>query len=131
MHWIDADTLTSKKDVIATELEEVFSQYGLTNNKVIACVTDNRSNFVKAFKEHQQHQVESEEEEGESDGEVECTDLHSVLTADDTQHGQCVLPPHHRCAAHTLGNNDVGNWLTSNPESRAVYRSATGKCLAL
>uniref|UniRef100_A0A3Q3FTC3 BED-type domain-containing protein n=1 Tax=Labrus bergylta TaxID=56723 RepID=A0A3Q3FTC3_9LABR len=120
VHWID--------------LEDIFSQYGLTNDKVTACVTDNGSNFVKAFKEHQQQQVESEEEV-EGDGEVEFTDLHSVLTADDdTQHGLCVLPPHHRCAAQTLNliaNNEVVNWLVSNPESRAVYRSATAKCSAL
>nr|XP_029138722.1 uncharacterized protein LOC114922126 [Labrus bergylta] len=119
---------------ITTELEDIFSQYGLTNDKVTACVTDNGSNFVKAFKEHQQQQVESEEEV-EGDGEVEFTDLHSVLTADDdTQHGLCVLPPHHRCAAQTLNliaNNEVVNWLVSNPESRAVYRSATAKCSAL
>uniref|UniRef100_A0A3Q3FYN9 HAT C-terminal dimerisation domain-containing protein n=1 Tax=Labrus bergylta TaxID=56723 RepID=A0A3Q3FYN9_9LABR len=123
VHWIDAD-----------KLEDIFSQYGLTNDKVTACVTDNGSNFVKAFKEHQQQQVESEEEV-EGDGEVEFTDLHSVLTADDdTQHGLCVLPPHHRCAAQTLNliaNNEVVNWLVSNPESRAVYRSATAKCSAL
>uniref|UniRef100_A0A3Q3F7Q8 BED-type domain-containing protein n=1 Tax=Labrus bergylta TaxID=56723 RepID=A0A3Q3F7Q8_9LABR len=121
-------------DAITTELEDIFSQYGLTNDKVTACVTDNGSNFVKAFKEHQQQQVESEEEV-EGDGEVEFTDLHSVLTADDdTQHGLCVLPPHHRCAAQTLNliaNNEVVNWLVSNPESRAVYRSATAKCSAL
>uniref|UniRef100_A0A3Q3G937 HAT C-terminal dimerisation domain-containing protein n=1 Tax=Labrus bergylta TaxID=56723 RepID=A0A3Q3G937_9LABR len=118
----------------AAILEDIFSQYGLTNDKVTACVTDNESNLVKAFKEHQQQQVESEEEV-EGDGEVEFTDLHSVLTADDdTQHGLCVLPPHHRCAAHTLNliaNNEVVNWLVSNPESRAVYRSATAKCSAL
>ena len=150
VHWIDADTLARKKaaiackrfrgrhtyDAIATELEDIFSQYGLTYNKVTACVTDNGSNFVKAFKEHQQLQVELEEEgeEEEGDGEVEFTDLHSVLTADDAQHGQCVLPPHHRCAAHTLNliaNNEVVKWLVSNPESRAVYRSATAKCSAM
>uniref|UniRef100_A0A3Q3G085 BED-type domain-containing protein n=1 Tax=Labrus bergylta TaxID=56723 RepID=A0A3Q3G085_9LABR len=121
-------------DAITTELEDIFSQYGQTNDKVTACVTDNGSNFVKAFKEHQQQQVESEEEV-EGDGEVEFTDLHSVLTADDdTQHGLCVLPPHHGCAAQTLNliaNNEVVNWLVSNPESRAVYRSATAKCSAL
>ncbi|KAK1885388.1 Calfumirin-1, partial [Dissostichus eleginoides] len=56
-------------DAIATELEDIFSQYGLTNDKVTACVTDNGSNFVKAFKEHQQRQVESNEEEDEVDGD--------------------------------------------------------------
>ncbi|XP_034096331.1 uncharacterized protein LOC117562598 [Gymnodraco acuticeps] len=153
VHWIDADTLKRKKaaiacrrfrgrhtyDAIATELEDIFSQYGLTNDIVTACVTDNGSNCVKAFKEHQQRQVESDEEEDEvdGDGEADFTDLHSVLAAakdDNARDGLCVLPPHHRCAAHTLNliaNNEVDKWLSSNVESRAVYRSATAKCSAL
>ncbi|KAI4792337.1 hypothetical protein KUCAC02_033439 [Chaenocephalus aceratus] len=67
-------------DAIATELEDIFSQYGFTNDKVTACVTDNGSNFVKAFKEHQQRQFESDEEEHEVDVDCEAdfTDLHSV-----------------------------------------------------
>ncbi|KAL3060838.1 hypothetical protein OYC64_015224 [Pagothenia borchgrevinki] len=102
-----------------------------------ACVTDNGSNFVKAFKEHQQRQVESEEDEVDGDGEADFTDLHSVLAAardDNARDRLCVLPPHHRCAAHTLNliaNNEVDNWLSSNVESKAVYCSATAKCSAL
>uniref|UniRef100_A0A8C9Y7A9 HAT C-terminal dimerisation domain-containing protein n=1 Tax=Sander lucioperca TaxID=283035 RepID=A0A8C9Y7A9_SANLU len=137
VHWIDADTLKRKKAAIACRRfrEEIFSQYGLTYDKVTACVTDNRSNFVKAFKEHQHVETE-EEDEVESDGEVDITDLHSVFTTDDDdpERGLCVLPPHHRCASHTLNlmaNNEVDKWLASNPESRAVYRSATAKCSAL
>ncbi|XP_028454241.1 uncharacterized protein LOC114568789 [Perca flavescens] len=149
MHWIDADTLKRKKaaiacrrfrgrhtyDAIATEVEDIFSQYGPTYDKVTACVTDNGRNFVKAFKEHQHIEIE-EEDEVEGDGEVDFTDLHSVFTTDDDdpEHGLRVLPPHHRCTAHTLNliaNNEVDKWLASNPESRAVYRSAAAKCSAL
>lgn len=59
-HWINRITLKREKaaiawirgrhtyDVIAGEIEQVHSAYGLTNI-VIACVTDNRSNFVKGL----------------------------------------------------------------------------------
>ena len=150
IHWIDAGTLKRQQaalackrfrgrhtyNAVATELEDIFSRYGL-NNKVTACVTDNGSNFVKAFKEFQQAQPESDDEQEEEASEVTFTDLHNVLTTatdDDDGHSICELPPHHRCAAHTLNliaNNEVDKWLASNPDSRAVYRSATGKCEAL
>lgn len=152
VHWIDAKTLERKKasiacrrfkgrhtyDAIATELEDIFSQCGLTHDKVTACVADNGSNFVKAFREYQP-QVDSEVEDDDAnheDGDVTFTDVHSVLNEDDedAQHGLCVLPPHYRCAAHTLNliaNNEVDAWLASNPESRSVYRSATAKCSSM
>lgn len=67
VHWIDAGTLKRQKaatackrfrgqlthDANATELEDTFSLYGLTNNKMTACVTDSGSNLVKLFKKHQ------------------------------------------------------------------------------
>ncbi len=152
VHWIDPEMLQRKKaaiacrrfrgrhtfDTIASELEDIFSQYGLSTDKVTACVTDNGSNFVKAFKEYQQ--VESEEEkekEVDDDGEVAFTDLHSLLTGGDDEEAQqslCMLPPHHRCAAHTLNlnaTNEINKRLASNPESRAAYQSSTAKCSAL
>ena len=63
---------------------------------------------MKYLKECQYVESEEEEEEMEledGEGEVEFTDLHSVLLTaedEDAQAGLCVLPPHHRCAAHTL-----------------------------
>ncbi|XP_035987101.1 uncharacterized protein LOC118560298 [Fundulus heteroclitus] len=154
VHWIDSETLQRKKaaiacrrfrgrhtyDAIASELEDIFPQYGLTTEKVTACVTDNGSNFVKAFKEYQQVETEDDEEEEveeDDDGKVAFTDLHTILTEGDNenaQQGLCVLPAHHKCAAHTLNliaNNEVHKWLVSNPESRTVYRSSTAKCSAL
>uniref|UniRef100_A0A3Q3JDX1 BED-type domain-containing protein n=1 Tax=Monopterus albus TaxID=43700 RepID=A0A3Q3JDX1_MONAL len=65
----------------------------------------------------------------EEDGEVAFTDLHSVLTGgydEDAQQGLCVLPAH-----FVIANSEIDKWLSSNPESRAVYRSSTAKCSAL
>ena len=160
VHWIDPHTLKREKaaiackrfrgshtyDAITAELEDIFSKYGLNHDKVTACVTDNGSNFVKAFKEshllqQQQDRHESsdeeEEEHNEEEDEVIFTDLDSVLTQameEDAQPGLFVLPPHYRCAAHTLNliaTNEVDKLLSSHSESRAVYRSATAKCSAM
>lgn len=84
-----------------------------------ACVTDNGSNFIKAFKEYQQVESEEEEEEEveEDDGEVAFADLHSLLTGGDDEDAQkslCLLPSHHRCAAHILNlsaTNETGGLL--------------------
>lgn len=38
-------------DRIATEVENIHDEFGLNAEKVIASVTDNASNFVKAFRE--------------------------------------------------------------------------------
>lgn len=62
-HWIDPSNYHHEKaalackrikgrhmyDVVATEIEQIHSAYGLPQ-KVTATVTDNGSNFVKAFR---------------------------------------------------------------------------------
>ena len=99
-------------DVIAVELDNMHSTYGITH-KITATVTDNGSNFVQAFKRYQP----LKEYQPLDDGDV-------VIP----------LPPHKRCASHTLNLisfTDVDKWLLSGPATKAVYRSATAKCTAL
>lgn len=139
-HWIDPSTfvcghaaLACKRvrgrhtyDVIANEIEQVHSAYGL-GSKVIATVTDNRTNFIKASKmfEHSDSDEESEEDE-----EVTFTDVEQTLFTDSD--GQFSLPPHLRCASHTLNLifHDVEKRLKAN-ESKVIYRNAVSKCSAL
>uniref|UniRef100_A0A672FLL1 BED-type domain-containing protein n=1 Tax=Salarias fasciatus TaxID=181472 RepID=A0A672FLL1_SALFA len=149
-HWIDPDNFQREKaaiackrikgrhtyDVVASEIEQGHSSYGLAH-KVTATVTDNGSNFVKAFKmsECQATAFDGEEEEmDDGDQEPVFTDMEDVLCSGDDTEGQFSLPPHFRCASHTLNlisTNDVNKWFTANSESKAMYRSATAKCSAL
>uniref|UniRef100_A0A8C6U382 HAT C-terminal dimerisation domain-containing protein n=1 Tax=Neogobius melanostomus TaxID=47308 RepID=A0A8C6U382_9GOBI len=149
-HWINPENFQREKaaiackrikgrhtyDVVASEIEQRHSSYGLSH-KVTATVTDNGSNFVKAFKVYECQALDGEEEEvNDGDQETVFTDMEDVLCSgnDTDSEGQFSLPPHFRCASHTLNlisTNDVNKWLTANSESKNVYRSATAKCSAL
>uniref|UniRef100_A0AAY5KS23 HAT C-terminal dimerisation domain-containing protein n=1 Tax=Esox lucius TaxID=8010 RepID=A0AAY5KS23_ESOLU len=141
-HWINTATLQRQKaalackrikgrhtyDVIAAEIDHIHSLYGLST-KVTATVTDKGSNFVKAF---QMYQPESLSDDDDDNEEVTFTNVADVLDTS-TEEG-IVLPPHLRCASHTLNLiscSDVEKWLLSNPGTKGIYRSATAKCTAL
>lgn len=142
-HWIDENFQSEKAiackrvrgrhtyDVIASEIEQVHSSYGITH-KVVKCVTDNGSNFVKAFRMFEMQPEGSCSDEEIFDEEVTYTDIDQVLSTESD--GQFSLSPHLRCASHTLNlisTTDLEKWITTNSECRGVYRSALGKCSAL
>ena len=163
VHWIDPSTLQRCKaaisctrligrhtyDVLASKIESIHRSYSL-NGKVTATVTDNGSNFVKAFKTFSvtdststSADVVQEEhcpEEGCPD-EEEATfeNLYDTLTLeqdnmDDLTQVEYDLPAHERCAAHTMNlatSSDITKSLSSTPLSRTVYRSSFAKCYAL
>uniref|UniRef100_A0A3Q4HE36 HAT C-terminal dimerisation domain-containing protein n=1 Tax=Neolamprologus brichardi TaxID=32507 RepID=A0A3Q4HE36_NEOBR len=103
-------------DNIAVELDNIHSHYGMSH-KITSTVMDNGSNFVK--------------------DEDEVTFTNSVGDDNDNDDNVGVmitLPPHQRCASHTLSLvscNDVDKWLLSQTETKAVFRSATTKCTGL
>lgn len=108
-------------DVIAGEIEHVHSAFGLTH-KVTACVTDNGSNFVKAFRmfEHVQPDGSDSNEELSDDEEMAFTDVAEALS---TELGDfhCLC----RCSLHTLNlisKNDLDKCLASNTECRCLQR---------
>ncbi|KAL3992372.1 protoporphyrin/coproporphyrin ferrochelatase [Sarotherodon galilaeus] len=149
VHWINPHSTQREKaalacrrfkgrhthDNIALELDNIHSHYGISH-KITSTVTDNGSNFVKAFKKYQPV------EEDDSENEVTFTNMNDALknsVGDDNDNDENVgvmitLPPHQRCASHTLNLvscNDVDKWLLSQSETKAVYRSATTKCTGL
>uniref|UniRef100_A0A3B4FBI5 BED-type domain-containing protein n=1 Tax=Pundamilia nyererei TaxID=303518 RepID=A0A3B4FBI5_9CICH len=132
LHWISRTTLERHKvalacrrirgrhryDLTGTEIENIHSSYGLLN-KVVATVTDNGSNFVNAF----------QEESTPKDDDVTFSDLSEILSAENESDGQLSLPPHRRCASHTINiicTRDVEKHLSTNAESRAVYGQLFG-----
>lgn len=143
-HWINPQNMQRGKaalacrrfkgrhtyDSIASEIDNIHSSHGLSL-KITATVTDNGSNFVKAF---QMYQPPEDSEEDQED-EATFTNIGDLLLngADDVD-DVISLPPHQRCASHTLNLiscTDVDKWLMSTPETKAIYRNATTKCAGL
>ena len=158
VHWIDKDTLKRCKaaiacvritgrhtyDVIASKIENIHASYGLSG-KVVGTITDNGSNFVKAFSLYSTSSPEStevaipEHSEDVEEDEFVFEDVTGILQVDDGSTEDLTqvhyeLPPHQRCAAHTLNlvaSTDVDKYLSSSSLSRSVYRSSFGKSMAL
>jgi len=95
-------------DRIAEVLLEIFSYYKL-EKKIVLVITDNGSNFVKAFRDYkvQYSGAEMEEDDNEDpvnedeeleDDEVEPNDAFEHLNAQ----SYTSLPDHYRCVSHTL-----------------------------
>uniref|UniRef100_A0A672NZU5 BED-type domain-containing protein n=1 Tax=Sinocyclocheilus grahami TaxID=75366 RepID=A0A672NZU5_SINGR len=141
LHWMDRDILKGNKaalackrlrgrhtfDVIAAELEQIHSSYGLLN-KVVATVTDNASNFIEAFKTYQIATSESDDEEEEQEESVTFTDVTEALS---TENDDGVS---HRCASHginLISTGDVEKCLTSSTSTKDVYKINIAKCTAL
>ncbi|XP_035989476.1 uncharacterized protein LOC118561472 [Fundulus heteroclitus] len=146
VHWINSTLHRNKAalackrirgrhtyDVIGAEIEEIHSSYGL-HGKVVATVTDNASNFAKAFSVCKPGNLESESENEEGDDEEPTfTDVVEALSTTSGD-GQFSLPPHYRCASHTINlisTSDVDKHLNSCADTKAVYRSSIAKCSAL
>ncbi|QQP56940.1 Uncharacterized protein FKW44_001779 [Caligus rogercresseyi] len=152
VHWIDNITLKRRKgalackrvmgrhtfNVIASEISRVHSFFGL-ERKVVATVTDNATNFVKAFKIYQSlDKAETDlDEEIEEDFHVpnnliNFEDISETLSMETD--ANILLPPHYRCASHTLNiisSTDIEKFLTSRTETKLLYRGSISKCSAL
>ena len=120
VHWIDDESLKRQKaaivcirltgrhtyDILAAKIEEVHRKFGL-NGKISATVTNNGSNFLKAFTifcvqetEHGNNDEHSivDNDSVVPDDDVSFTDLHSVMIPDqdddDLTQVEYELPPH-------------------------------------
>lgn len=149
IHWINQETLTicsgalacrrikgrHTYDVLAEMLENVHRDFNI-KDKVTVTTTDNGSNFVKAFSVFAEVQRtipdrEEDDEEEEEEEHAVLIDITDILN--DTEEGYS-LPPHQRCACHTLNlvaTRDIESALTQSEAFKKISRSTTGKCQAL
>jgi len=138
---------THSFDRIAAMLSNILKQYNVPLEKVICCVTDNGSNFVKAFREfHMEVEAaESDEEACEDDDDITEIDMEAVIQPQAEAADQCepdadeliediVLPPHQRCASHTLnlvGCSSPTAAAKANGKYRSLLHSTNGKLSAV
>lgn len=118
---------------IADTINDIHSEFGLAS-KVVATVTDQGSNFVKAFKEfgiesspvqvHDDCFESSSEDDNEDDFQFD-SDINSTLQ---------YLPRHIKCASHRLNlcaSTDVGKIIARQPDLHATHKNVMKKCNAL
>ncbi len=148
VHWVEISTLKRKSaalacsrfrgrhtfDMIATTLEEIHSKFHLSE-KVLGTVTDNGSNFVKAFKMFSEPVTDPTQAvlSHTDDGELTFTNIADILDNQTGGEEAFTLPPHHRCAAHTMNLIAVNDAETGNEDTnyKKLNRSTMAKCSAL
>ena len=131
-------------DKIAEALDTVRTTFGINENKLVATVTDNGSNFVRAFNEYgiqirepiecleeeQQQDYESDENERELNEDMNV--MNEVLVPEDPAiSDEIILSTHLRCCSHTLSlicTTDAGKSTTT---ASKLHHSTMGKCSAL
>lgn len=78
----------------------IHTEYSLTNDTIVATVTDNAANFMKAFEEYNISVVNQDPDEVDDD-----TGLSFIIIEPDNEdvtQGAIILPYHLRCVTHTL-----------------------------
>lgn len=151
-HWINSNSLQRHSvslacsritgrhtyDVLATALYKIHTTYKI-QNKIVAATTDSGSNFMKAFKSYQaiRNSYGEEDDDEDENEDVEIINLFDIL--ENITHEQedsfIQLPPHFRCASHTLdliAKNDIDKMVQSSDTTfKNCYRKALGKCSSL
>jgi hypothetical protein len=122
---------------IAEMISFIHRSYGLTVDKITATVTDNASNFGKAFREFLfQIQTPDEYDEDNHD-DVDVDNISEVLTVPsdnsvDDEEVAITLPHHETCCSHTLNLlATVDADKVSNSTYERLYRAALAKCTAI
>ncbi|KAF2887752.1 hypothetical protein ILUMI_18421 [Ignelater luminosus] len=97
-------------------------------NKIVCTTTDNGITYLVHLNRVYENQ-ELEERENEDDNDEEFIELTSLLEGDDYS-TEIILPPHHRCACHTLHLIDTkdAEKVMINARYKQIFRSTFAKC---
>lgn len=122
-------------DKITELLHNIHAEFGLTNDKIVATITDNASNFAKAFKtfdvkgtcivseeDYSASSSDSSTEEEGEEGEESSVDKCGVID---------LLPRHIRCSAHTLNlcvTTDMMQTIKRNGSLSIIHNDLLHKC---
>ena len=125
-------------------LHEIHLEYNLSYPKLTATVTDNASNFVKAFRivgvetSHDKDKDNNNNEDKDSDNDEdedsnidEELDEHLSMTDNTDDSIFEFLPRHIRCFAHTLSlcmTTDVKRAMSKNDDLQNIHKQTMNKC---
>ncbi len=117
-------------DILAEALENIHAEYNI-QFKVLGTVTDNGSNFCKAFKLFGEVETQDSGMEEDGDDTLVFQGISDILEEDEEVLHH--LPRHHRCAAHTINlvaTKDSEEALKT-PAFAKLSRSVFAKCQGL
>lgn len=122
-------------DKIAELLDSINSDFDISYKNIVATVTDNASNFCKAFKTYNVTMpVEQDTEELDEDDLEFLSPCPPAEYTGDEDRDRIHLSNHVRCASHTLNlvaTTDAANAIKASPALAKINHSAMGKCSAL
>lgn len=120
-------------DKIAEILDDTHSKFDLDRGKLVATISDNGSNFVKAFKEFGLQSV-TNEEDGDEENE-ESLEFQNIAENWETIESLTIsLPKHVRCSSHTLNliaTTDIKNTIQKDISLRTRHTNVLAKCNSL
>ena len=112
-------------------LHGIHSEFGLSRNKIVATITDNGSNFVKAFKTFGvQASLIAVEGEGDCASDLS-SDEESTRVNANIANTLRLLPRHIRCSAHTLNlciTTDMVRTIKGDEALSVIHEDIIQKC---
>ncbi|XP_029053853.1 uncharacterized protein LOC114881280 [Osmia bicornis bicornis] len=124
-------------DKITELLHNIHAEFGLNGEKIVATITDNASNFAKAFKIFgvKETSIEPEAEEDYTSASSSDSSTEEDDEEEESAINKCgvidLLPRHIRCSAHTLNlcaTTDMMQAIKKNEGLSIIHNDLLHKC---